>query len=402
MARLATTGFEWNDTSNLIGGPDGDVGSSGATIDNATFRSGAFSGKVDVTVNGNARIVFFSFTGSTTTTYFARAYVNFSSLGTNSSTPTAVLAEASVKTGICLVNSSLQWLIPGAGSATGATFTPSTGRWYRLEYSYQSSSGAWEWRVDANTIATGTNTSATAPTDFLVGPALVRSGASFVAYFDDIALNDSTGTSQNSFPGEGKIVLLKPVSLNANGGSWTDDNSASTSAALTDAIDNSPPNGIANTTSGGGNHMVRNSAANTNLDMNLTDYATAGLVSGDVVNVLIPQCVVGAPVVTGAKTGAFGILSNPTIAQRTFTGGASAAANYWRGAAAGTYPSNWGWEVGTTTYSQSVTVGTQPVARLAITGGTAARIALCCDLGMYVDYKPATNFVPVPTHLPFV
>ena len=53
------------------------------------------------------------------------------------------------------------------------------------------------------------------------GPSLYASGT-YTVYTDDIAINDSTGSFQNSYPGEGKIIHLRP---NAAGDStqWTPD-----------------------------------------------------------------------------------------------------------------------------------------------------------------------------------
>lgn len=391
MARLWTCGFEWNDTT-----ADQLTTATGTRVLTG-MRTGVYGGKVDLTSAGQDFGNTFSGASGNAGTYFFRAYVNFSSItsGSGGTPKRTVLYEVTTGVGISLNSANnFQFQPPGAVSLTGATFTPSLNTWYRLELSFQPSGGAWEWRVDGSTIATGTNTSGLAPTSLRVGGGGSSGGGTpptYVAIFDDIALNDDTGSAQTSWAGDGKVVLLKPVSLNANGGSWTDDNAATTSAALTAAIDNTPPAGIASTTSGGGGHEVRNAGANTNLDMNLTDYTTAGVGSSDTVNVLTPMCVVGAPVSTGGKSGSFGITSNPTIAQRAFTGGSGTPAFYWRGTAAGTYPTGWGWEIGTTTYAPTVTVGTSPVARLSITAGTASRIAMCCDLGMYVDYTPAAT-----------
>lgn len=125
--------------------------------------------------------------------------------------------------------------------------------------------------------------------------------------------------------------------------------------------------------------------------MNLATYASAGIAAGDTINVVLPVVNVGAPLVTGAKTGSFGVSSNPVITNRVFTGGTTAPANFWRGVAPATYATGWtlGWERGTVTYNPAVTLGSSPVARLTITGGTASRIAMCDAIGLYVDYTPA-------------
>src|SRR6266576_2199201 len=41
--------------------------------------------------------------------------------------------------------------------------------------------------------------------------------ATYTAYIDDVALNDTTGANQNTWPGEGKVVLLVPTADSAKG-----------------------------------------------------------------------------------------------------------------------------------------------------------------------------------------
>lgn len=262
--------------------------------------------------------------------------------------------------------------------------------WVKIEVAMLLGTGAvdtLEGRIDGVTFASGTGLNIS---DILTGiRAYIQTGDQIIS--DDFVCNDANGANQNSWPPDSKIVLLRPISLNANGGSWTDDAAATTSAALTNALDNAPPNGIADTVAGGGNHQVRNAGANSSLDMNLATYASAGIAAGDTINAVLPVVNVGAPLVTGAKTGSFGVSSNPVITNRAFTGGTTAPANFWRGVAPATYSTGWtlGWERGTVTYSPTVTLGSSPVARLTITGGTASRIAMCDAMGLYVDYTPA-------------
>src|SRR5213079_3376565 len=70
---------------------------------------------------------------------------------------------------------------------------------------------------------------------------ITNPGASKVLNIDDVAINDISGTTQTSWPGEGNIVLLKPTSDNQIG-SWTGGAGGTTN--LWDAVNNTPPVGI--------------------------------------------------------------------------------------------------------------------------------------------------------------
>lgn len=394
MARLYTSGGEWNDATAervTLGGS--------VTFSTVNPRTGTYAYRTASTLNF-ATVA--SFTGVLGRTYYGRVYAYLAGLPTAGVTATPIsIGDSGFATNAAnlriLSDGSLDIRIAGVTYATAPAGTVTAGVWNLYELSLNVGVGSVDVAEGRfNGVSFGT-TGAISIMDAVVGGFRFGSGADGGnADFDDVALNDDQGASQNSWPGSGKVVLLKPISLNTNGGSWTDDAAATTSAALTAALDNTPPKGIADTTAGGGDHQVRNAAANTSLDMNLTTYATAGIAATDTINVVEPQINVGAPVVTGAKTGSFGITTNPTIANRVFTGGTTAAANFWRGAAPSTYPTNWttGWERGTITYGSSVTVGSSPVARVTITGGTTTRIAMVDAMGIYVDYTPATTKAP--------
>jgi hypothetical protein len=136
--------------------------------------------------------------------------------------------------------------------------------------------------------------------------------------------------------------------------------------------------------------QIRNatSNANVNYDATMTTYTAAGVGSSDTVNVVLPMVATGAPVSTSAKAGTVGVASNPTIANVNLGTGGTAGA-FWSGVAIGTYPTGNKWSFGTTTYAPTVTVGTAPVMRVTqVTSST--RIAIVSEMGIYVDYTPAT------------
>lgn len=388
MARLWTSGAEWNDAT-----AEGVTLGAGTTITTTNPRSGTYC----YTGNSGTDVRFLP-TGVLGTTYYLRGYYYFQDFAAAANNPTLLAFDTrvpAVMARLLFSDTGAIQLVQGSGSTLVATSAPvAKNTWVRLELSLLLGTGsvdAVEGLVDGVSFgsATGLNISDTLTWR---ASAYLPGLASGVNYVDDIALNDSTGAAQNTWPGSGKVVLLAPASDNAKGTGWTNDAAATTN--LFDAVNNEPPVGIADTTGGSGLNQLRNatSNANVNYDANLTTYAAAGVGASDTVNVLVPVVATGAPVTTSAKAGTYGISANPVIANVAL-GAAGTAGAFWQGNAAGTYPTGWKWSFGTTTYAPTVTLGTAPVARITqVTAST--RIAMVCAMGMYVDYTPGVSALP--------
>lgn len=397
MARLYTSGFEWNDATADA------ITLNAATYSSANPRTGSFALNRGF-VGGSPTQV--AFTGALSTTYFGRCYysVNDVTLSTTNHPQLAsfLIGVSSAAFVVVNIDGSLT-LSAGGGVGTLATTAagviPSAG-YVMIELSINIGTGsvdAVEARVNGVSLGafTGLNISDTAPSAFATTFASAAAGQTID--MDDVALNDSTGAAQNSWPGSGKVVLLKPVSDSAVGTGWTLGTGTAISAnSGSTAVKNTPPLGVADLTAGSDTKQIRNatSNANVNYDANLTTYTTAGIGASDTVNVLVPMVATGAPVVTSAKAGTFGVSTNPAIANVSLGAGGTAGA-FWSGVAAGTYPTGWKWSFGTTTYAPTVTRGSSPVARITqVTSST--RIADVCAMGMYVDYTPAVVAVTTP------
>lgn len=385
MARLLTAGAE--SQAAIVEG----VTTGTPSFSTSVFRSGAAS--FDVKTSNS---ITFAFTGAVGTTYYARSYFfKTGNNGTNNDIGMSFRdASGTFLCGLLTTSgASTLSLIYGAGLtvvATSAALSDST--WYMLELSVLIGVGAidaCEARIDGVSLgsASGLTISDAAPGRFQVG-----ASSWTTAFHDDIALNDSTGAAQTSWPGSGKVVLLKPISDNARGTGWVND--ANAASGFFDATDNTPPVGIADTTGSTGLHQIRNgtSNANSSVDLNLTTYTNAGIGATDTINVVVPVVATGAPVSTSAKQGTIGISSNPVIANVSLGAGGTSGA-FWSGTAAGTFPTGWKASFGTPTYAPSVTLGNSPVARITqVTSST--RIAMVCFMGMYVDYTPSVARVP--------
>lgn len=333
----------------------------------------------------------FAFSGALSTTYYGRAWVYVDAFASAGQTAILIgfLSGGTLGANLRVDDSGNVGLYSGI-TLIGSTTPISLNTWTLLEVGTLIGTGSIdtaEGRVGGVSFASGSGLAITdaVPTLFV----FCSAGNGQTMYADDIALNDSTGASQTSWPGDGRAALLKPISDNAVAAGWTNDANAATN--LWDAVNNTPPVGIADTTSGTGLNQIRDATtgANEAYDANMTSYATAGIASGDTINVIVPQIATGAPVTTSAKTGSVGVVSNPTIAQLNFTDGGKVD-TFWAGAAAATYPTGWKWSPGNTDYASSVTLGTSPVMRVQQID-SSTRIAMVCAMGMYVDYTPAAT-----------
>ena len=386
MARLVTVGAESNDR-----GVENAAASGTVTQDSGTFRSGAFAYKVDSTGSNVAAYIQPTSDTNITTGYF-RCYLNFSQFPTATTTIIYPGSSGGGPVGIRCTSGGVLQLWNSSAQQGGDSATLVTGTWYRVELFMDaapaSGSRVMTARLDGVEFATGTTYTSgeigiTSSCSFgwLAAP-----GASRVMFIDDIAYNDTTGANQNSWPGDGKVVLLVPISDNARDTLWTGGAGGTTN--LFDAVNNKPPAGLASASATNTSQIEHaGGAAGTTdrYDANMTTYSTAGITSADVVSVVHFVETDAEDIATGAKLLNFEVLSNPAVASpgNITAGNASAA---------GTYPTNWVTRRSAPVYKPSITVGTSPVMR-ARRPETASRVASVCFMGMYVEYIPA---VPLP------
>lgn len=201
-------------------------------------------------------------------------------------------------------------------------------------------------------------------------------------WVDDYAVNDASTSENNSWIGEGKIVLLLPVS-DSQVGSWTGGLGGTTN--LFQAINKTPPNGTAtedNTTqiesadSSGDNSTDEYRA-------NLTTYSTAGINVASNIRCGFLLVNHGEDVGTGTKTITYGLYSNPTQSNLVINADVTAGSS----GALASYPSGWWWTgnvVAGSSFS-SVTLGSSPVFSVRKTD-TGTRVASIDFVGMYVEY----------------
>lgn len=392
MARLWTAGAEV-EAGISPSSPDGSRDSGGdPTIRSAAkARTGAASWLCDSLTGPNFMAKEFPVTWAASVTYSFRAYLLFSHLPAGT---TRIMQLGSSIAGLSVRLTSagkVQLFNDAAGTQIGSdsseTISADGTTWHRFEIqvtmngSTQFASG--ELRLNGTSVATFSGLTLTAGNAVRAGwcsggTVGTDLGTNKQVYVDDVALNDSTGADNTSWPGDGAVVLMLPISDN-NRGAWVAGAGGTTN--LFEGVNNTPPVGVADASATNGSQIKNKSTTNpTSCDLNLDTYTNAGVTG--TVNVIRVIAVTGEDPATGTKAGTIEMVSNPAI-------GPSASFDYGNNAGAqSTYLGLWFW-VAVQTEAPTPTLGTAPVIRITCTSGaTAARAASCGLLGAYVDYTP--------------
>lgn len=383
MGRLRTMGGEIGLGSD---GLEGIITGGTVTSDPSLPRSGAASYKC---VGGAASIAAFQIVLTSAELpivpgdLFYRAYFQFINLPANLTT---IIDVGSGNERVRLTAAGKLQIWDGAAQVgVDSNVTIVTGQWYRIEFNIHQivagASDSLELRVNGSTECSATGLSIA---DFSLLGLLKLGwtefpGATVTLYVDDIAINSGVGAVQNSWPGDGSEVFLKPISDNAVGTGWVDGDGAGT---LFGSVDNAPPAGAVTPADG---TQIKNLTSTTtgNYDTNVTDYATAGVPAGATITLVQAVCDHAEAIATGTKLGALQIVSNPAQAvEDGFTYGNDVGAM-------GAWPTNWRAAWGTAQYAPVVTLGTSPVLRVGKRTATTREVDVDC-MGIYVEYVPAT------------
>lgn len=229
------------------------------------------------------------------------------------SEPVAMFSAGDGESGFSLLrlnpNGTLSWMISDGSTVATSSTALSPDTWYRIEIGYDAGSTV-TLRID------GTQEFSTAVSD-MTGISTVLFGicdeAGFTCggdvatadfYFDDIAINDTTGSVQNSWPGEGKIIHMQPD------GSAGDNNGASSGscADVDEAVFDE-----------GATFAVLNDN-NDILDCTMESSSNAGLTGTETITLVQPG-VRAAPATSGGIAGRVRIksASGGTILQSSIT-----------------------------------------------------------------------------------
>lgn len=216
MARLTSSGFELNAITNATQDIEWHSGSIGQVISTTTVRSGSYSAKMLGSQASEA--IYLQFAASNSNgPYFARVYINIESYPNIQNSIIAIDATGGQDLAAIKLDASGQLQLFDEDGNIGSVSSPlSLGVWYRVELKVDRTGAAGahivEGKLEGSVFATSsTRDLSVGAARFYVGCALnVEAVNSGVWYFDDVAINDSTGAFQNSYPGSGKIIHLRP------------------------------------------------------------------------------------------------------------------------------------------------------------------------------------------------
>lgn len=387
MARLFTWGFETKDDTLESGGTFSNFGTA-PTYDTGTVRTGsvalkASSGAGNTTSYHSAR----SLGLVTARDYYLRFYFRVPTLpssntriggfGASTSIDIFLFTNGTVQAG----NSNVT-----EGSPSVTVVAPDT--WYRVQQHVRVNTGAsddtYELMIGDEVVYSTTteNIGTTAVSDADFGWKTAP-GANRDAYYDDVALNDSTGQAQTSWPGDGNAYLLVPISDSARATLWTGGAGGTTN--LWDAVNNTPPTGLASASATNTSQIEHaGGAAGTTdaYDANMTTPATAGIPATDIARTANFIEADGEDIATGTKLLNFEVVSNPVLVS---PGNVTAGND---GGAVGTYPTTWAVRPNQAmAHNLALANGTSPVMR-ARRPETATRVASVAFMGIYIESGP--------------
>lgn len=156
---------------------------------------------------------------------------------------------------------------------TGTSPTLSVDTWYLVELSYTHSNYTGTARLNGSQFATGDNGIGTADISLLSfgNITLTANTTAGEWYFKDVVINDDQGSYQNTWPGNGNLIMLRPSAPGDSAG-WT--RAGTDTGANWSQCNDTPPSDAS---------YIQATTANA-LDMyNCTD---SGIAAGAVVNVV--------------------------------------------------------------------------------------------------------------------
>lgn len=220
MARLWSSGLELNSlTANVeLTATNGGAGTK--TIDSSVVRSGTYSFKI---VTTSVQTGFFGYVyqaASTNGDFYFRFYFRYTgSIGAQTQIITIENSGGTKRAGIRInTDGTLELWNEEDSAQVGSDSTALTAdTWYRIELRFDTTtlaSSNLDGRINGTSFASGTVNMAFGQNTVRFGAYDINSAATF--YYEDISINDSSGSSQNSWPGEEEIIHLRPNAAGDN------------------------------------------------------------------------------------------------------------------------------------------------------------------------------------------
>lgn len=279
MARIWQCGFELNSTTS---NEEWTSSAGSPTISLSTKRSGAASCRVWSFVTGTPQRASYQWRSAISNgPFYFRAYLN---IGTAPSAENIIIVlndSVNVTTPIVYItvdNGRLLRLYDEDGVVGSASSALSLSTWYRIEIAFDRTPSAGSHVVRA--YLDGTEFAGSATRNLSAGIYSFNWGGNCGSeantagnwYFDDLAINDSTGSYQNGLCGDGKIIHLRP-SAAGDSNEWLNTAAGAGDANNYTLVDEDNPDDATT--------MVQSVTANA---IDMYNVADSGIGSSDVVN----------------------------------------------------------------------------------------------------------------------
>lgn len=217
MAAIVRQGYELNSTTANV-----EFGAiNGApTISSTVSKDGTYSGRISSLSSGTPKDFRrpYAVAGAGPTVSFLRTYFRVDTLPS---------AENRIFTGrdgnlaadriwMTIDNGGLLRLYDEDGQVGSASSALSTATFYCLELKLDRTAAAGshvvEGRIDTSVFATASNRNVSTPADTIRVGGNLNSEAQTTGdwYFDDLAVNDATGSFQTGYPGTSRLIILRP------------------------------------------------------------------------------------------------------------------------------------------------------------------------------------------------
>jgi hypothetical protein len=229
MARLFQTGWEQNDTSGGTTGGEMNITGGSPTISSTTFRGGLYALRISslasATEQGMGHAIWSS--GESTPIY-VRFYFRYATLPSAANTIFKSAAgsnlSSAARASIRLTSSGTLQLYNNTTQIGSDSSALSANTWYRIEVKWDSTGAVGadsiEGKIDGTSFASSSSItfSSTVNSISFGGNLIAEAQTTGDWFFDDVAVNDTNGSQQTGYPGDGKIIILRP---NATGDSNT-------------------------------------------------------------------------------------------------------------------------------------------------------------------------------------
>lgn len=272
MARIFTSGAELNsNTSKMEVGN----GANGITVASSPIRTGDYSWRALRSTNGTAYGIH-SLGSQTNRNLWIRFYLYITTLPAAEIDIFQITSGGGLRVAISLKSTGELQLEDDGGSQVGSDSSAlSTGQWYLIEVSMdqKTSSGniTAEAKLNGSSFASGTYAASVNSNDIRFGGC---NSSTYDLYLDDIAVNDDSGSFQNSWIGSGIVNHYYPSSA-GDSNDWT--RAGADSGNNWDQVNEVTPNDATD-------YNTSNTAGHEDL-FNITDTGSE-IGSGDTINVV--------------------------------------------------------------------------------------------------------------------